>query len=120
MEENEIKNEIKLEEKEEIKKLKVIISGNKGVGKTSIKSIIFNNMEPKETLNLASSEEIQEAHINYINNINIDVLELSSNPDEIKQYFSTKKEYIFSNVTIFIFVTNAQEQKNDDLKFFEE
>ena len=44
MEENEIKNEIKLEEKEEINKLKVIISGNKGVGKTSIKSIIFNNM----------------------------------------------------------------------------
>ena len=77
-------------------------------------------MEPKETLNLASSEEIQEAHINYINNINIDLLELSSNPDEIKQYFSTKKEYIFSNVDIFIFISDVKNQKNDDLKYFEE
>ena len=116
------KNEIIIEkeEKEEKKSLKVIISGNKGVGKSSIKSIIFNSVEPKDTLNFASNDEIQETHINYINNIYIDVLELSSNPDEIKQYFSTKKEYIFSNVDIFIFISDVKNQKKDDLKYFEE
>ena len=119
-EKNENKNEIKLEEKEEKHKLKVIISGNKGVGKSAIKSIIFNNFEPKDTFNLASADEIQETHINYINNIFIDVLELSSNPEEKKQYFTTKKEYIFSNVAIFIFVSDSQDQKNDDIKYFEE
>ena len=119
-EKNENKNEIKLEEKEEKPKVKVIISGNKGVGKSAIKSIIFNSFEPKDTFNLASTDEIQENHINYINNIFIDVLELSSNPEEKKQYFSTKKEYIFSNVAIFIFVSDSQDQKNDDIKYFEE
>ena len=53
-EKNEIKLEIKLEEKNEPEILKVLLVGKKGVGKTAIKSIIFDNLEPQETLNLYS------------------------------------------------------------------
>ena len=119
-EKNKIQNEIKLEEQKENQTLKVLLMGLERVGKTSIKSIIFNNMEPQETFNLASTEEIEINHIQYINNIVIDVLDFSSNKKAINEYFSTKKEFIFSNVGILIYISDAQEQKDDDIKFFEQ
>ena len=120
-EKNEIKLEIKLEEKNEHEILKVLLLGKKGVGKTAIKSIIFDNLEPQETLNFAPTEEIEETHVNFINNLYIDVLDFGSNESNIKQSLSTKKELFFSNVGILIYILDAKEEKNDDnLKLFEE
>ena len=120
-EKNEIKFEIKLEEKKEPEILKVLFLGKKGVGKTAIKSIIFDNLEPQETLNIAPTEEIEETHVNFINNLYIDVLDFGSNESDIKQYLTTTKELFFSNVGIMIYILDAKEEKNeDDLKLFEE
>ena len=120
-EKNEIKLEIKLEEKNEPEILKVLLVGKKGVGKTAIKSIIFDNLEPQETLNFSPTEEIEETHVNFINNLYIDVLDFGSNESNIKQSLSTKKELFFSNVGILIYILDAKEEKNDDdLKLFEE
>ena len=120
-EKNEIKLEIKLEDKNEPEILKVLLVGKKGVGKTAIKSIIFDNLEPQETLNFAPTEEIEETHVNFINNLYIDVLDFGSNESKIKQSLSTKKELFFSNVGILIYILDAKEEKNDeDLKLFEE
>jgi len=120
-EKNEIKLEIKLENKNEPEILKVLLVGKKGVGKTAIKSIIFDNLEPQETLNFAPTEEIEETHVNFINNLYIDVLDFGSNESNIKQSLSTKKELFFSNVGIVIYILDAKEEKNDeDLKLFEE
>ena len=119
-EKNEIKLEIKLEEKNEPEILKVLLVGKKGVGKTAIKSIIFDNLEPQETLNFAPTEEIEETHVNFINNLYIDVLDFGSNESNIKQSLSIKKELFFSNVGILIYILDAKEEKNDeDLKLFE-
>ena len=120
-EKNEINLEIKLENKNEPEILKVLLVGKKGVGKTAIKSIIFENLEPQETLNFAPTEEIEETHVNFINNLYIDVLDFGSNESNIKQSLSTKKELFFSNVGILIYILDAKEEKNDDdLKLFEE
>jgi len=120
-EKNEIKLEIKLENKNEPEILKVLLVGKKGVGKTAIKSIIFDNLEPQETLNFAPTEEIEETHVNFINNLYIDVLDFGSNESNIKQSLSIKKELFFSNVGILIYILDAKEEKNDeDLKLFEE
>ena len=120
-EKNEIKLEIKLENKNEPEILKVLLVGKKGVGKTAIKSIIFDNLEPQETLNFVPTEEIEETHVNFINNLYIDVLDFGSNESNIKQSLSTKKELFFSNVGILIYILDAKEEKNDeDLKLFEE
>ena len=117
----EIKLEIKLENKNEPEILKVLLVGKKGVGKTAIKSIIFDNLEPQETLNFAPTEEIEETHVNFINNLYIDVLDFGSNESNIKQSLSTKKELFFSNVGILVYILDAKEEKNDDdLKLFEE
>lgn len=116
---NEI-NEIKEEKNEENKKIKVLLMGKKGVGKTSIKSVIFENMRPQDTFKFSSTEEIEETHVNYVNNILLDVLDFNSNESDLKEYLTNKKELFFSNADFLIFISDAQSQKNDEIKLFEE
>ena len=109
-----------MEEKINNEILKVLFLGKKKVGKTSIKSIIFGNMEPQNTFNLAPTEEIEETHVNYINNLFIDILDCTSKESENKLYLTTKKELIFSNVGMLIYILDVTDEKNEDIKFFEE
>ena len=119
-EEKKEENNMKEEKKEENKKIKVLLMGKKGVGKTSIKSVIFENMRPQDTFKFSSTEEIEETHINYVNNILLDVLDFNSNESDLKEYLTTKKELFFSNADFLIFISDAQSQKNDEIKLFEE
>ena len=120
--EEEIKNVIKedINKEKNINILKVLLMGKKGVGKTSIKSIIFDSKRPEQSFNLSSTEEIEETHISFINNILLDILDFNSNEITLKEYLTAKKEIFFSNVNYLIYVSDAQEQKNDEIKLFEE
>ena len=103
--------------------LKILLLGRPGVGKTSLKSIIFENKTAKETFKLGSTHEIQEVHLNFMNNIPITLLDSPSKEDYIKQYFTTKKEIIFSNVGVLIFVVepenNNKNESDNELTYFE-
>ncbi len=105
---------------------KILLMGKMGVGKTSIKSIIFQNKSAKDTLNLAFTNEVEESHLKFMKNISLDLLDCCSKEDFIKQYFDTKKNAIFSNVDILVFVVEAENynHKNendnlDDIIYFE-
>ena len=106
MEENENPNKININD--EIFPKKILLMGKKGVGKTSIKSIIFQNKTPKETFKLCPTNEIEETHLNFLNNIPINILDCSSREDYSKQYFTISKKNVFYNVDIFIFVMQPQ------------
>ena len=86
---------------------KILLMGKIGVGKTSIKSIIFQNKSAKDTLNLAYTNEVEETHLRFMKNISLNLLDCCSKEEFIKQYFDTKKNIIFSNVDILIFVVEA-------------
>ena len=105
---------------------KILLMGKMGVGKTSIKSIIFQNKSAKDTLNLAFTNEVEESHLKFMKNISLDLLDCCSKEDFIKQYYDTKKNAIFSNVDILVFVVEAENynHKNendnlDDIIYFE-
>lgn len=113
MEENENFNKIN----EENLPKKILLMGKTGVGKTAIKSIIFQNKTAVDTLKLCSTNEIEETHLYFINNFHINVfdcVDFSSKDDNIKQYFKNKKKFIFSNVEILIFV--VQPEKNNKIE----
>ena len=88
---------------------KILLMGNKGSGKTSIKSIIFQQKLPKDTIRLAPTNEIEEIHVKIMDNININIIDCCSNEEFIKKYFNSKKEKIFTKVDILIFVIDASE-----------
>ena len=88
---------------------KILLMGNKGSGKTSIKSIIFQQKLPKDTIKLAPTNEIEEIHVKIMGNININLIDCCSKDEYNNKYFDTKKEKIFSKVDILIFVIDAFE-----------
>ena len=105
---------------------KILLMGKMGVGKTSIKSIIFQNKSAKDSLNLAFTNEVEESHLRFMKNISLDLLDCCSKEDFIKQYFDTKKNAIFSNVDILVFVVEAENYNHinendnlDDIVYFE-
>ena len=121
MEEKEKENPNKIIIEDNLTK-KILLMGKTGVGKTSIKSIIFQNKSGKDTLKLCPTSEIEETHFNFLN-IPLNILDCSGKDEYIKQYFSTKKEIIFTNVEILIFVVQPEnsynKNKDEELNYFE-
>lgn len=118
MEENENLNKIN----EENLPKKILLLGKAGAGKTSIKSIIFQNKAAADTLKLCSTNEIEETHLYFINNRPITILDCSSKDDYIRQYFNTKKKIIFLNVEILIFVVQPEDNnkiEEEEASYFE-
>ena len=110
-----MKNEINVDEKNKKKSfVKILLMGKTGVGKTSIKSIIFQQQLAKDTLKLAPSIEIEEMHSKLLGNININLMDCCSKDEYVKKYFTTKKEKIFSKVNILIFVVDASNTKDKE------
>ena len=63
---------------------KILLMGKTGVGKTSIKSLIFENKLAKDTLHLACTNEIEESHLKFMNIFSLHLLDCSSKEDYIK------------------------------------
>ena len=110
------------EEKKKKSAVKILLMGKKGVGKTSIKSIIFQQQLAKDTLKLAPSIEVEEIHSKLMGNIYINLIDCCSKDDYIKKYFTTKKEKIFSKVDILIYVVDASNinDKESSLNYFKQ
>ena len=97
------------EDNEEKNFIKILLMGNRGVGKTSIKSIIFQQQLPKDTLKLAPTNEIEEIHVKIMGNININLIDCCSKDEYINKYFTTKEKKLFSKVDILIFIADASD-----------
>lgn len=106
---------------------KILLMGKSKVGKTSMRSIIFANQAPKDTFVFTYTNEIAETHLRFMGNLSFNLFDCGGQEDFIKQYFETKRESIFTNVKVLIFVVEAENYdkrtENDnveDLKYFKE
>ncbi len=101
--------------------------GKAGVGKTSMRSIIFANQAPKDAFVIGFTNECEETNLRFMGDLTFNLLDCGGQGDFIKQYFETKKEYIFSQVEVFIFVVAAENDiirkderdKVDEVIYFE-
>ena len=105
---------------------KILLMGKASVGKTSMRSIIFANQAPKDTFVFAYTNEVAETKLRFMGNLSFNLFDCGGQGDFIKQYFETKKESIFSNVKVFIFVVEAENYNNrnendniDDIEYFQ-
>ena len=104
---------------------KIILMGEKDVGKTSIFSMIFTNVYPIEIILFGNTISISLSQIIFSGGELIEFDDCGGEENYIEEYFTTKKD-IFENVTTFIFAIKAEESKqnsdnniNTDLQFFE-
>lgn len=105
--ENQGKKDQEKEEKSEKGIPKILLMGKCGVGKTSMRSIIFANQAPKDTMILGYTSEVAESRLRFMGNLSFNLFDCGGQEEFVRQYFETKKESIFSNVEVLIFVVEA-------------
>jgi Ras-related GTP-binding protein A/B len=107
---------------------KILLMGKAGVGKTSMRSIIFANCAPRDAFVTGITHEVNESRLKFMGNLTLNLLDCGGQYEYYKQYFESKKEQIFSSVEVLVFVIEAEKkpekQKNsqnvvDDLVYFE-
>lgn len=103
---------------------KILLMGKAGVGKTSMRSIIFANCAPRDTFVLGYTHEVAEIRMRFMGNMMLNLYDCGGQNEFIKQYLDSKREQIFGCVEVFVFVIEAergkQNQSNDDLVYFED
>lgn len=105
---------------------KIILMGKEGVGKTSMRSIIFANCAPRDTFVLGYTHDIAEIRMRFMGNMMLNLYDCGGQDQFTNQYFESKKDQIFSSVEILVFVIEAERtninhklNKDDDLDYFE-
>ena len=107
---------------------KILLMGKAGVGKTSMRSIIFANCAPRDAFVLGITHEVNESRLKFMGNMMLNLLDCGGQYEYYKQYFESKKEQIFSNVEVLVFVIEAEKNQEktknnsnyvDDLQYFE-
>jgi Ras-related GTP-binding protein A/B len=108
----------------EIRIPKILLMGKAAVGKTSMRYIIFANCAPRDTFVLEWTHDVNESRLRFMGNMILNLLDCGGQNEFIKQYLDSKRQTIFSNVEILVFVIEGKKLKhsnnNDDLTYFEE
>jgi Ras-related GTP-binding protein A/B len=103
---------------------KILLMGKAGVGKTSMRSIIFANCAPRDTFVLGWTHDVSESRLRFMGNMMLNLLDCGGQNEFIRQYLDSKRVQIFSNVEILVFVIEAEKLNkstaNEDLTYFEE
>ena len=84
----------------EVKIPKILLMGKAGVGKTSMRSIIFANCAPRDTFVLGWTHDVNESRLRFMGNMMLKLLDCGGQNEFIKQYLDSKREQIFANVEI--------------------
>jgi len=102
---------------------KILLMGKANVGKTSMRSIIFANCAPRDTFVIGYTHDVNESRIKFMGNMKL-IVDCGGQDQFIKNYLESKREQIFSNVEVLVFVLEGEkEDKKDnieDLNYFEE
>jgi Ras-related GTP-binding protein A/B len=103
---------------------KILLMGKAGVGKTSMRSIIFANCAPRDTFVLGYTNEVAEIRMRFMGNMMLNLYDCGGQNEFIKQYLESKREQIFGCVEVLVFVIEAERSKhnqnNDDLTYYED
>ena len=96
------------EQNKEIRK-NICVMGCSGVGKTSIRAIIFGSWTPAKTKYFEPTLEIATSDINFFG-ISVTIKDCGGQNDLIPEYFNQKQKEVFSNLEIFVFVIEAEKR----------
>ena len=101
---------------------KILLMGKAGVGKTSMRAIIFANCAPRDTFVLGWTHDVLESRLRFMGTKMLNLLDCGGQNEFIRQYLDSKREPIFTGVEILVFVITAEKPKTDDkdLTYFEE
>jgi len=92
---------------------KIIMMGRYNSGKTSMRSIIFANFHAKDTNKIAMTIGQDKTKLKLLGKLPVTLWDCGGQPKLMEQYFNTKKEIIFKNVEILIFLFDVTTKELD-------
>lgn len=100
-------------------KKKVLLMGRSGSGKTSMRSIIFANYIPRDTMRLGPTIDVEHAHVRFLGNLVLNLWDCGGQHAFMEQYLEMQRDHIFRNVEVLIYVFDVDShERQKDLATF--
>lgn len=104
-------------------KKKVLLMGRHQSGKTSMRSIIFQNTLPSLTSRLGATIEVEQSHQRFLGSLVLNLWDCAGQSSFLESYIAGQKSTIFAHVGVLIYVFDVETSSHDwmsDLKYFRE
>ncbi|KAE9525103.1 hypothetical protein AGLY_014517 [Aphis glycines] len=104
------------------RKVNILIMGRGSSGKTSMRSIIFDNYEPIDTRRLCATNEIETTHFPFLGHMLFNIKDCGGQDTFFNDYLSHKRRHLFHNIDVFVYLfeaKNGDEEFAKDLKQFQ-
>jgi Ras-related GTP-binding protein A/B len=98
------------------KQRKVLLMGKSGAGKSSMRSIVFNNYIASDVRRLGATIDIEHSNIRFMGNLTLNLWDCGGQDAFMENYLSRQKEHVFGNVAVLIYVFDVESREfNADL-----
>jgi Ras-related GTP-binding protein A/B len=97
---------------------KVLLMGKNGAGKTSMRSIIFANFLPKDTMRLGFTHSINESRMRFLGNLCLSLWDCGGQDHFMQHYFESQRDTLFRNVQVLIYVFDIKSDDQRDMKYY--
>ncbi|KAG5513729.1 hypothetical protein PMAC_000767 [Pneumocystis sp. 'macacae'] len=99
---------------------KVLLMGKSGSGKSSMRSIIFNNYIAKDTRRLGATIDVEHSHVRFLGDLVLNLWDCGGQDAFMENYLSAQRDHVFRNVEVLIYVFDVESREFDmDLHTYE-
>ncbi|KAK8801160.1 hypothetical protein WA158_001930 [Blastocystis sp. Blastoise] len=92
---------------------KVLLLGNCGAGKTSMRSIIFANYGSRDTHLLSPTFDVDHAQVQFLGNMTLNIWDCGGQDKFLQETFTKRSQEVFTGVALLIFVFDVNSQQVD-------
>ncbi|GAC97817.1 hypothetical protein PHSY_005405 [Pseudozyma hubeiensis SY62] len=85
-------------------KRKVLLMGQSGCGKTSMRSLIFSSYRAADTRRLGSTLDVEHSHVRFLGNLVLNLWDCGGQQSYMDSYLDKQRSQVFSTVGVLIYV----------------
>lgn len=93
------------------KQRKVLLMGKSGAGKSSMRSIVFNNYVASDVRRLGATIDIEHSNIRFMGNLTLNLWDCGGQDAFMENYLTRQKEHVFGNVAVLIYVFDVESRE---------
>ncbi|ORX41120.1 Gtr1/RagA G protein conserved region-domain-containing protein [Kockovaella imperatae] len=102
-------------------KRKVLLMGKSGSGKTSMRSVIFQNYSARDTRRLGATIDVEQSAVRFLGSLVLNLWDCGGQNAFVDNYLTAQKDTIFANVAVLIYVFDITSTEwENDVRYFEE
>ncbi|PVU86989.1 hypothetical protein BB561_006489 [Smittium simulii] len=102
-------------------KKKLLLMGQSGAGKTSMRAIIFSNYGAAETRRLGATMEIEHSSIPFIGDLHLNIWDCGGQRRFMNNYITDQKEHLFKDAEVLIYVFDVETRDQAaEFKYYED